>query len=436
MSIAVASKAFEPVAIVDGARTPFAKAFGRLADVSAVTLGKLAVTDSLRRCGLSPEVIDQVIFGNVASPPDAANIARVIALESGVPQSRIAHTVNRNCASGMESLLGACHAIHHENASLVVAGGTESMSQIPLFVSREAAHLWTRLARAKTITARLKVLAGFRPRHFKPIAGIELGLTDPVSGMSMGETAELLAREWHITRKEQDAFAAASHVKAAETQERCFFSGEIAPVDLGRDDLFDKDDGIRTGQTVEQLARLRPIFAKDGTVTAGNSCQITDGAAAMVLASASGLTQFSRPPLGYLTAYAIAGLDPRRMGLGPVYAITKLFRETGLSLADFDLIEINEAFAAQVIACQRAMASESFAKEHLGQDTALGELPMDRVNIHGGAIALGHPVGTTGTRLVLTLLNSLRQTGKHRGLATLCVGGGQGVAIVVETERS
>jgi acetyl-CoA C-acetyltransferase/acetyl-CoA acyltransferase len=435
MNIADVKKTFEPIAIVDGARTPFAKAFGQLAEVSAVQLGKFAVTDSLRRCGLSPEAIDQVIFGNVASPPDAANIARVIALESGVPQSRIAHTVNRNCASGMESLLGACHAIQHENASLVIAGGTESMSQIPLFVSREASRIWARLARAKTITARLKVLAGFRPRHFKPIAGIELGLTDPVSGMNMGETAELLARDWHITRKEQDAFAVASHTKAADTQQRCFFSGEIAPIDLGHGKVLDKDDGIRIGQTIEQLARLRPIFAKDGTVTAGNSCQITDGAAAMVLSSETGLTQFSRPPLGYLTAYAIAGLDPRRMGLGPVYAVAKLLRETGMTLADFDLIEINEAFAAQVIACQRAMASESFAKEHLGQDTAIGELPMDRVNIHGGAIALGHPVGTSGTRVVLTLLRALREAGKHRGLATLCVGGGQGVAIVVETER-
>jgi len=424
---------FTPVAIIDGVRTPFAKAFGNLAEVSAVELGRVAVVESLHRCGLAPESVDQVIFGNVASPPDAANIARVIALRSGIPQSRIAHTVNRNCASGMESLLAACTAINHGGASAVVAGGTESMSQIPLLVSREAAGLWTRLARAKSMSAKLGVLKDFRPRHFKPVIGIELGLTDPVSGMNMGETAELIAREWAVTREEQDVFAAASHLKASETQQRCFFSGEIAPVLLPDGESFDKDDGIRHGQSPEQLARLRPIFAKDGTVTAGNSCQLTDGAAAMVLSSTQGLERFPREAIGYLTAASVAGCDPRRMGLGPVYAVAKLLNETGLKLNDFDLIEINEAFSAQVIACERAMGSREFAKKELGQDHAVGELPMDRVNIHGGAIALGHPVGTTGTRIVLTLLHALRETGKHRGLATLCVGGGQGVAIVVET---
>ncbi|TWT56087.1 thiolase family protein [Allorhodopirellula solitaria] len=434
MSESTSRRSFTPVAIVDGVRTPFAKAFGGLAQVTAVELGRIALEQSLDRCGLSAEAVDQVIFGNVASPPDAANIARVISLKAGVPQSRIAHTVNRNCASGMQSLIAACTAIEHQGANAVVAGGTESMSQIPLLVSPEAAGLWTRLSRAKTMMSRLAVLKDFRPHHFKPVAGIELGLTDPVSGMNMGETAELLAREFAVSRSEQDEFAAASHVKAARTQEQCFFAGEIAAVPLPRGETMDKDDGIRSGQTVEKLAKLRPIFDKDGTVTAGNSCQITDGAAALVVSSASGLERFSRPPLGYLTAYAIAGCDPRRMGLGPVYAVAKLFRQTGFSLGDFDLIEINEAFAAQVIACQRAMASQSFAKKELGLDKPLGELPMDRVNIHGGAIALGHPVGTTGTRMVLTLLRSLRDQQKHRGLATLCVGGGQGVAIVVETQ--
>ncbi len=427
------TQSFTPVAIVDGVRTPFAKAFGKLADVSAVELGKIAVQQSLRRCGLSPEVVDQVIFGNVAGPADAANIARVIALKAGVPESQIAHTVNRNCASGMESLLAACTAITHGDATAIVAGGTESMSQIPLLVRPDAAKLWARLARAKTISGRLSVLKDFRPRHFKPVAGIELGLTDPVSGMNMGETAELLAREYHISRREQDEYAVQSHAKASKTQERCFFSGEIAPITLKNGEVFDKDDGIRHGQSLEQLARLRPIFAKDGTVTAGNSCQVTDGAAAMVLSSAKGLERFSRAPLGHITGFSIAGCDPRRMGLGPVYAVAKLMKQTGFTFDDFDLIEINEAFAAQVIACERAMASKEFAEKELGQPDPVGVLPMDRVNIHGGAIALGHPVGTTGTRIVLTLLRALRESGKHRGLATLCVGGGQGVAIVVET---
>ncbi len=428
------SESFTPVAVLDGVRTPFAKAFGKLSNVSAVELGRIAVEQALVRCGLAPDAIDQVIFGNVSSPPDAANIARVISLKAGIPQSRIAHTVNRNCASGMQSLIAACNAIHYEGATAVVAGGTESMSQIPLMISPDAAKLWTRLSRAKTMMARLKVLKDFRPRHFKPIAGIEMGLTDPVSGMSMGETAELLAKEYNVTRSEQDEFAAGSHNKAAQTQKQCFLSGEITPVVLPSGEKFENDDGIRLGQTAEKLAKLRPIFAKNGSVTAGNSCQITDGAAALVMSSPSGLERFSRPPLGHITAYSVAGCDPRRMGLGPVYAVAQLFRQTGLALSDFDLIEINEAFAAQVIACERAMGSKSFAQKELDQDHAVGELPMDRVNIHGGAIALGHPVGTTGTRMIHTLLRSLREQGKHRGLATLCVGGGQGVAIVVETQ--
>lgn len=427
---------FTPVAIVDGVRTPFAKAFGRLAEVSAVELGRTVTEEAMHRCGLSPDAIEQVIFGNVASPPDAANIARVIALEAGIPESRIAHTVNRNCGSGMESLLEACAAINHGGASTVLAGGTESMSQIPLLVSREAARVWGRLARAKTMLARLAVLKDFRPRHFKPVVGIEMGLTDPVSGMNMGETAELLAGQFSVTRQQQDEFASSSHVKASESQEQCFLSGEITPVKRSGEQVIEKDDGIRHAQTPEQLARLRPIFAKEGTVTAGNSCQITDGAAAMVLSSAKGLERFSRPPLGYITAATVVGCDPRRMGLGPVYAVAKLLRETGMRLDDFELIEINEAFAAQIIACQRAMASSEFANKELGQEHPVGELPMDRVNIHGGAIALGHPVGTTGTRLVLTLLRSLREHGKQRGLATLCVGGGQGVAMVVETSQT
>ncbi|TWT78994.1 Acetyl-CoA acetyltransferase [Planctomycetes bacterium CA13] len=424
----------KPIAIVDGVRTPFAKAFGALGRVPAVELGRIAVSDSIRRCGLTPDAIDEVIIGNVAGPADSTNIARVIALKSGIPDDRIAHTVNRNCASGMESILQACNRIARGDAVTVVAGGAESMSQIPMLFSQETTEIWMRLARAKTISQRLRVLASMRPRHFKPIVGIELGLTDPVSGLNMGETAEVLAKEFAISRSDQDAFALTSHQKASAARERCFLSGEIVGVPFGHESSFDKDDGPRAGQTTEQLARLRPLFEKSGTVTAGNSCPLTDGAAAVVLSDPDKLDRFSRPPLGYVTAATVAGCDPRRMGLGPVYATAKLLRQTGWTLNEFDLIEINEAFAAQVIACERAMKSHSFAEKELSQSTPVGSLPMDRTNIHGGAIALGHPVGTTGTRLVLTLLRSLREAGKQKGLATLCVGGGQGVAIAVETK--
>jgi acetyl-CoA C-acetyltransferase/acetyl-CoA acyltransferase len=424
----------KPIAIVAGARTPFAKAFGALADVSAVELGRIAVTESMRRCSLTPEMIDEVIIGNVAGPPDAANVARVIALKAGIPEDRIAHTVNRNCASGMESILQGCSLITNGRAATVIAGGTESMSQIPMLYSREAANAWMRVARSKTLLQKLRAFAAFRPRHFKPIAGVELGLTDPVSGLNMGETAEILVNDFAITRAQQDEFALLSHQKASAAQKECFLSGEIVSVPLADGKSFDQDNGPRHQQTMEQLGRLRPIFDRNGTVTAGNSCPLTDGAAAVVLSAPDRLERFSNPPLGYITAAAIAGCDPKRMGLGPVYATAKLLKQTGLTLADFELIEINEAFAAQVIACQRAMQSKSFAERELSQSEAVGVMRDERMNIHGGAIALGHPVGTTGTRLVLTLLRALKAAGKRRGLATLCVGGGQGVAIVLETE--
>ncbi|NND98100.1 MAG: thiolase family protein [Pirellulaceae bacterium] len=423
----------QPIAIVAGARTPFAKAFTNLKDVSAVQLGQQAITDALRRASLSGEDIDEVVMGNVAGPPDAANVARVIALKAGIPQERIAHTVNRNCASGMESILGAWQAIESGRAKLAIAGGTESMTNIPLMYRPEAARLWLQLAKSKTMGAKLKTLASFRPKHFKPLIGIELGLTDPVSGLNMGETAEVLAEEFGITRQEQDAFAVESHQKACEAQEKCFLSGEITAIQTPSGKTIDKDNGPRSEQSMQQLAKLRPFFKKDGTVTAGNSCPLTDGAAALVMTSPSDLGRFEAEPLGFITSYAVAGCDPRRMGLGPVYATAKLLKQTGLKLSDFDLVEINEAFAAQVIACQRAALSKSFAEKELGMSEPLGEFASDKLNIHGGAIALGHPVGTTGTRLILTLLRALRATGGSRGLATLCVGGGQGVAMVVET---
>ncbi len=424
----------KPLAVLAGARTPFSKVFTDLADVSAVQLGCIALGEAVKRSGLMPADIDEVVMGNVSGPPDAANIGRVIALKSGIPHDRIAHTVNRNCASGMESILEAWFAIEQGRAGVVVAGGTESMSQVPLLVRPAAAKLWLQLAKSKTVLQKLRTLAKFRPQDLKPIIGIELGLTDPVSGLNMGQTAEVLAKEFAITRDQQDAFALASHQKAAVAQERCFLSGEIVSVDAGGVDIK-RDNGPRAKQSLEQLAKLRPIFERSGTVTAGNSCPLTDGAAALVLVDAAKADEYSAQPIGYITAYAVAGCDPRRMGLGPVYATAKLLRQTGLRMDDFDAIEINEAFAAQVLACQAAAGSKSFAEKELGRDHALGEFPSDRVNVHGGAIALGHPVGTTGTRLVLTLLRTLRERGGRRGLATLCVGGGQGFAMLVETSR-
>ncbi len=422
------------IAILEGVRTPFARAFGPLASIPAQELGRAAAAEVLRRAGLRPDQVDQVVFGNVAPPAEAPNVARVIALLAGVPQDRIAHSVQRNCASGMEAITTAAQLIQLGEARTVLAGGTESMSQIPLLYSRDAVGLYLRLGRSKKWWQRLGTMLKFRPRHFKPVPAVQLGLTDPVCGLIMGETAEVLAADFGIGREEQDRYALESHRRAVDAQQRGVFGEEIVPVQAEGGRALKEDVGPRREQTMEALAKLRPFFRKNGTVTVGNSCPLTDGAAAVVLMPGEAARAEGRQPLGYLRAFAYAGCDPKRMGLGPAYATAKLLHKTDLSLSDVDLVELNEAFAAVVLANERAFASESFAREQLGRERALGELVPARLNVNGGAIALGHPVGATGTRLVVTLLKELRRRNLRRGLATLCVGGGQGGAVLVETE--
>ncbi len=295
--------------------------------------------------------------------------------------------------------------------------------------------LFLKLLKARSLGARLRALGGFRPSHLKPIVALQLGLTDPVCGLNMGETAEVLAREFGISRQEQDEFALASHEKATAAVDSGRFEQEIIAV-IGPpawDHAQTVDDVPRPDQSMEALAKLRPYFDRQaGTVTAGNSCPITDGAAGLVLASEDKARDLGVEPLGFVGDWAYAALDGRRMGLGPVYATARLLQQTGRTMRDFEVVELNEAFAAQVIANQRAFGSASFAREHLGRTDAVGELDPGRLNVNGGAIALGHPVGATGTRLLLTVLRELRCRGKRYGLATLCVGGGQGAAVTVE----
>jgi acetyl-CoA C-acetyltransferase/acetyl-CoA acyltransferase len=421
------------IAIVEGVRTPFAKAFGALAAVPAYELGRMATEALLKKAATNPDQIDQVVFGNVATPADAANIARVIALKSGIPQDRIAHTVHRNCASGMEAVTTAAQIVQLGDAKTILAGGVESMSQVPLLFPPEGADKFIRLSRTKTLWERFKVAGSFRRRDFRPVPAIQLGLTDPVSGLIMGSTAEVLAREFNITRQEQDQFALESHHKAAKAQKACVFQDEITPVPVPDAKPLAQDVGPRAEQSLEALAKLKPFFEENGTVTVGNSCSITDGAAAVLVMTGETARAQGRQPLGYLRGYAYAGCDPRRMGLGPIFATNKLLQRTGLMMRDIDLIEMNEAFAAQVIANERAFVSKAFAEKELGRSEPLGEIDRSKLNVNGGAIALGHPVGATGTRLVITLLKELHRRKLKRGLATLCIGGGQGGAVLVET---
>lgn len=432
MNPSTSHRRLSPLAIVAGVRTPFVKAFSALANVPADELGRLVVNSALARCGLGARDIDEVVFGNVAGPPEASNVARVIALRAGIPNDRPAHTVNRNCASGMESVFSAWQIVREGRADVVIAGGTESMSNVPLLWDRRMRPWLLKFSKASAVE-KVKLLARLKPSFFKPVVGLEVGLTDPVCGLNMGETAEVLAKEFHISREAQDRFALESHQRATNAWERSFFKDEVTPVPMPEGLLIEKDVGPRSNQSMEALGKLRPVFDREaGTVTAGNSCQITDGAVALVVMSAEKARALGLEPLGYIRDYAVAGCDPRRMGLGPVFATHKLLKASGLSLSDFDLIEINEAFAAQVLSCLDAMASKEFAHRELGVDEPIGEIDPQRLNIHGGAIALGHPVGASGTRLILTLLRSLKERGEQRGLATLCVGGGQGAAVWVE----
>ncbi len=425
------------IAIVEGVRTPLVKAHGPLAEVPADELGRQATVALLERAGLSPSQVDQVVFGNVAVPAEASNIARVIALRAGIPEDRIAHTVQRNCASGMEAITTAAQLIHLGEAERIVAGGTESMSRIPLFYNREATQAFQQLARAKGWWQRFRNLMRFRPRHFHPVPAIKLGLTDPVCGMIMGETAEVLVDDFGIRREEQDALALESHRRAVAAHKQGVFTAEIVPLRLAaangqREWVIDHDIGPRGDQSLEALAKLKPVFKQGGTVTVGNSCQITDGAAAVLVMPAELARAEGREPLGYLRAYAYAGCDPKRMGLGPIFATNKLLKKTGMNFKDIELIEVNEAFAAQIIANERAFASDEFARRQLDRDHAVGAIDRAKLNVNGGAIALGHPVGATGTRLVLTLLKEMRRRNLHLGQATLCVGGGQGAALLLE----
>ena len=425
----------ERIAVIDGVRTPMARAGTAFKDTSADDLGAVVVREALARSGVAAAEIDEVIIGNVAQPPQAANIARVIALKAGIPARVPAVTVQRNCASGMEAITTAALKISAGYGRVFIAGGVESMSGIPLLFPKEYADFLNRLSRAKKTREKLAVLLQFRLRMLRPEIALMQGLTDPVSGLIMGLTAENLAREFAIRREDQDAYALLSNQRALEAVREGTLDGEVQPVPVPPryDAVLTADNGPRENQSIEALARLKPYFdRKNGTVTAGNSSQITDGAAALVLMSEKDARARGLEPLGYLREFAYAGLEPERMGLGPVYATRALLDRSGASMSDIRYVEMNEAFAAQVIACEIAFGSDAFARQYLGKDRRLGELDRDRMNSQGGAIALGHPVGMTGTRLVIHTLRELRRRKENTGLATLCVGGGQGAALLLE----
>lgn len=422
------------IAITSGVRSPFCKAGGALREMEADDLGAFVVKELGARAGIPLQDIDHFVFGNVMQPPHAGNIARVIAVKAGLPVNIPASTVNRNCASGLEAITTGANLITLGQAGIVMVGGCESMSNMPVLFPRSMRDFLQAFSKAKTWKQKISVLLTFRPSFLKPVIP---EINDPLCGLSMGQTAEILAREFHITKEEQDVFALHSQQRAWQAMENQIFSKEIVPIPAPPlyNRMQTQDEGPRANQTLEALANLKPIFDKvTGTVSAGTSSQVTDGAVALLLMSEERAKQYGIQPLGYIKGFAYAGLEPNHMGLGPVYATAKLLKQTNLQLEDFDLVEINEAFAAQVLACRKAFASPVFCKEKLGLEKPIGDLALDKLNVNGGAIALGHPLGASGARLVLTLLKELQRRKGKLGLAALCVGGGQGAALAVEVE--
>jgi acetyl-CoA C-acetyltransferase len=419
-----------PVYVVDGSRTPYLKARGKPGPFSASDLALAAGRPLLARQPFAADELDEVILGCMMPSPDEANIARVVALRLGCGERVPAWTVQRNCASGMQSIDSAAQNIASGRSSLVLAGGVESMSRAPILYNDAMVNWLAALARARTAGAKLKVLSQLRPGHFKPVIALLRGLTDPVVGLSMGQTAEILAHRFDISREMMDSFAMRSHLRLDAAHK----SGRLDEIEVlydSRGNVYDHDDGVRADSSMEKLAKLRPVFDRPvGKVTAGNSAQITDGAAWVLLASEEMVSKHNLPVMGQLSQWA--GLDPAQMGLGPCYAMAPIMQRHGLDTADIDYFEINEAFAAQVLSCLAGWKDADFCRDELGRDAPFTPIDEDRLNIDGGGIAVGHPVGSSGARIVLHLLKVLQQHDARRGMAGICIGGGQGGAMLIE----
>jgi acetyl-CoA C-acetyltransferase len=387
----------------------------------------------LLRQPFPPDAFDQVILGCVNVLADEMNPARIAALRLGMGEAMVAFTVQINCGSGMQSIDTAYRYIQDGTADLILAGGAESLSHAPLVFSRDAVNWYARLFGARDIGARLSALLAFRPAFFKPVIGLEEGLTDPITDLNMGQTAELVGHLFHITRRQADQYAAESQQRLAAAQKNNYFANEVEPAFARDGTVFDHDNGVRTDSTIETLAKLKPAFERPwGKVTAGNSSQITDGASWVILASEDAIKTYKLTPKAVIIDSEWSALDPSVMGLGPVYCSTAILKRHHMVLGDVELWELNEAFAAQVLGCLAAWEDAEFCRDALGLDAPAGRIPREVLNVDGGAIGVGHPVGASGNRIVLHLVNAMKRLGKKRGIATECIGGGQGGAMLIE----
>jgi acetyl-CoA C-acetyltransferase len=423
-----------PVFIVDGSRTPFLKARTGPGPFTPVDLAVQCGRPLLARQPFKPDAFDQVILGCVNVIADEMNPARVAALRLGMGERMVAFTVQINCGSGMQSIDTAYRYIREGISDMILAGGTEALSYAPLVWPQQGVRWFAGLATAKGMLAKLAAIAKTRPSFFKPIIGLERGLTDPITELNMGQTAEVVGHLFGITREQSDAYAVESHKRLAHAQESGFLKGEVETAFARDGKFYDHDDGVRPDSTPEKLSTLKPVFERPwGKVTAGNSSQITDGASWVIVASEEAVKKHGLTPKAVIVDSHWAALDPSIMGLGPVMSATELLKRNQLSLGDIETWELNEAFATQVLGCLAAWADDTFCREVLGLEEAAGQVDRARLNVDGGAISLGHPVGTSGNRIVLHLVNAMKRLGTKRGIATECIGGGLGGAMLIET---
>lgn len=424
---------YRKVYVVDGSRTPFLKVTGQPGPLTSADLAVAAARPLLSRQVFSPDALDEVILGCVMPRPDEANIARIVSLRLGCGEAVPAWTVQRNCASAMQAIDSAATNISMGRSDLVLAGGCEAMSHAPVLFNNQMVNWFGDWQKSRSIMTKLQTLSTLRLSHFSPVIGLLKGLTDPIVNLSMGQTAEVLAYHFDITREQMDQFSLNSHQRLALAIDNHYLS-EIESVISREGFVFEQDSGLRRESSLAQLATLKAVFDKNGLVTAGNSAQITDGAACLLLASEDAVTYYNLPILGQIIDTHWSGLDPAKMGLGPAYAVPPLLQRHQLALHDIDYWEINEAFASQVLACLAAWQDDDFCRNELNLDSAYGAIDPTRLNVDGGAIALGHPVGATGARIALHLLQVLKRHNAKMGVATLCIGGGQGGAMLLSRE--
>jgi acetyl-CoA acyltransferase len=423
------------VAIVRGLRTPFAKSGTNFARLTALDLGKMAVAELIERSGIDPKSVQEVVFGNVIPSVKAPNIAREIVLGTGLPRSIPGFTIGKACASANQAIATASDMITRGYADTVIAGGSESLSDIPILFSRKMTEAFMGASKAKNLVGKLGAFKKIRPKDLAPDAP---AIAESTTGLTMGESAEKMAKENHISREAQDRFALQSHKRAAAATASGRFKDEVMTVVLppSFETVVETDNLIRADTTLEQLSKLKPVFdRKYGTITAGNSSPLTDGAAAVLLMSEEKAKAEGLKPIGYLKSYAFAATDPFDQLLqGPVFALPIALERAGITVKEIGVIEMHEAFAAQVLSNIQWMGSKKIAEEKLGRSEPIGDIDPTAINRTGGSIALGHPFGATGARIVTTVCNELQLTGEQYGLVTVCAAGGMGAAMVLERE--